>query len=189
MDIEMIYPVIKKSLFSAEKMRKICSRIFLLAAYFCPIINFCVGGKAWSVIVLWSLWFVWTTFLTRPLIENNLISQTVRFFLNICVLFILIEVFLSSGWAAFVIPIFCFSVIVLLGVIFFMNTAKQKQNMMPMLWVIGGSLVAIGSAFLGLLSMNWPTIVLGSTAFALLIASIAVLRHQFFLELKKRFHS
>ncbi|HEX7714239.1 MAG TPA: DUF6320 domain-containing protein [Bacillota bacterium] len=189
MDIEIIYPALKKPLSIIEIVRKICFWIFLIAAYCCPIINICVGGKAWSIIVLWSLWFVWNTFLTRPLVENNLISQTTHLLLNSCILLVLIEVFLSSGWAEFVVPIICFGMLVILGIIFFLDISKQKQNMMPMLWVIGGSLVAIVSAFLGWSSMNWPTIVLGSTAFALLTASIVVLRLQFILELKKRFHT
>lgn len=138
--------------------------------------------------MLWSMWFTWTSFVSRPLVENSLISQATRFLLNSCILLVLIQVFLNGSLVNFVIPIVCFGVLVFLGIIFFMDISKQKQNIMPMLFVIGGSLAVIICAFIGWLSLNWPTIALGSTAFAMLVASMVILRRQFFTELKKRFH-
>lgn len=162
--------------------------IFLAAGYICPIINICNGGKPWSIVVDWSLWLIWCTVFTRPLVENNLMSRTVHFLFNSAILLVLIDVCISSGWAGFVVPLVCFSLLVLLGVLFFVGLAKQHQNLMPMLWIITGSLVSLIVAATGWLKMNWPTIVLGSTAFALLLAALIILRKEFFAELKKRFH-
>lgn len=189
MDIKIIYPPLKKQKFAVEKIRGVCLWIFLITAYCCTIINICVGGKAWSIIVLWSLWFAWNTFMTRPLVENNLISRITNLLSNSCILLVLIDVFLSSGWEEFVIPIICFGILMILGIIFFLNVSMHRQNMMPMIWIISGSLVAFISAILGWSTMNWPVVVLGSTAFAMFIAFVVVLRLQFFLEFKKRFHT
>lgn len=189
MDIEVIYPVLKKRRFIGKKIRGFCFWIFLITAYCCTIFNVCFGGKAWSIIVLWSLWFVWTAFLTRPLVENNLINRIAGLLMNICILLLLIEVFLRSGWAGFVIPIVCFGMLVIIGTIFFLNVSKQKQNVMTMIWIISGSLVAFIGAFFGWPAMNWPVTVLGLTAFSMFVACVVVFPIQFFLELKKRFHT
>lgn len=188
MEIEIVYPEQKKSARAKEKISKIFLWCFLAAGYTCPIVNICVGGKPWSLVVVWAEWVVWCTVFTRPLVENNLMSRTVHFLFNATILLVLIDVCLSSGWAGFVVPLVCFALLVVLGVLFFVDLSKQRQNLMPMLWIITGSLVSLIVATAGLLKMNWPTIVLGSTAFALLIAALIILRKQFFAELKKRFH-
>lgn len=188
MDIEIVYPLPKRLTRAREGIRKIFLWCFLAVAYSCPIINLYLGGEAWSIVVIWSMWVVWCTIITRPLVENNLMSRTVHFLLNCSILLVLIDVCLSSGWAGFVVPIVCFGLLVVMGILFFIDVSKQRQNIMPMLWIISGSLVALVIAMVGWLKMNWPTVLLGSTAFALLVVTIITLRRQFFSELKKRFH-
>lgn len=188
MEIKSAYPPGPPRLNRRSKLRTVCGCCFLLAALACVIVNLCVGGKAWCAVAVWSLWMVWSTLLSPALVENNMISQNVRLMINICILLILIDLTISPGWASFVIPIVCFGMLVALGVIFFINVSKQKQNMMPMLWVIGGALLAAIWAMFGFSLRNWPIIVLGSTAAALLIATTVILRSQLLDELKKRFH-
>jgi hypothetical protein len=43
---------------------------------------------------------------------------------------------LFHGWGSFVIPIVCFGTLVLLGVLFLSDLTKQRQNVMPMVWLI-----------------------------------------------------
>lgn len=187
-DIEIVYPESKPLTKAKETAKKIFLWCFVAASYICAIVNIAIGGKPWSIVVIWSLWVVWCTVITHPLVENNLTSRTAHFILNIAILLVLIDVCLSTGWAGFVVPIVCFSLLAVLGILFFVDRSKQRQNIMPMLWIIGGSLVAFVIATVGLLKMNWSTIVLGSTAFALLVVTIFTLRRQFFIEIKKRFH-
>ena len=94
----------------------------------------------------------------------------------------------SSGWAAFVIPIVCYGMLIAIGIIFSSMSPSSGRNMMPMLWVIAGAIVAAICAIFGFSLRNWPIIVLGSIAAALLIATIVILRSQLFAELKKHFH-
>lgn len=187
MEIEIIYPSIKKRV-KRQQLNLIISYLMAAAAYICPIINLLVGGKAWSAIVLWSLWMIWTNIFNAPLVEDNPISRTSRLAFDCAVLLLLIELFLKSGWLGFVLPIVCFGAIILLGVFFFINIPKQKQNLMPMIWVDLGAIVGFIFVFFVWKLKSWPVISLGISSITLLIASVAVLRKSFWLELKKRFH-
>lgn len=188
MKIEGIYPPIAKSKKFLEKARTILSYIIIAAAYACPIINLCVGGKAWSIVVLWGLLSLWSVCLNRPLVEFNRISKTANVLLYAAVLMVLIEIFLVSGWAEFVMPIVCFGMLTVMGVLFFSDMRRQSQNIMPMLWAAAGSLAAFVCAAIVMPRLTWPVIVMGAVAAALFIASGIALKGGLWLELKKRFH-
>jgi len=163
---------------------------FLFAAYFCPILNILTGGPAWSVIVVWSLWIVWSFTFSPELVEINRISLFVKSVTDASLLLIMIDVLLSPGWALKVVPIVCFSGLAVAGILFFTNIRKQKQNMMPMLMMI---VVTLISSVSGLIIWRqeedkWALAVMGAFALALLIAEVAVLGNEFIREIKKRFH-
>ncbi len=187
MDIEYIYPRVQKRKRFWDRFRFIARCCFMAAAYAAPIVNLCLGGRLWCLIVLWSLWLAWGL-ISPPLVEHNRISQTARLLFNVCVLLIIIDTVYSHGWGSFVIPIVCFGTLVLLGVLFLSDLTKQRQNVMPMVWLIIASLLGIISSLIGWPKMNWPMIALGSTAFALLIVCVGILRKDLLTELKKRFH-
>ena len=50
----------------------------------------------------------------------------------------------------------CYGMLIAIGIIFFLNVSKQRQNMMPMLWVIAGAIVAAICAIFGFSLRNWP---------------------------------
>jgi len=189
MDIEIVYPERKK--ISHHTAERAARWIFAAAAYICALVNILVGGKPWSVVVLWGLWFVWSLVIGRDLVEYNRISQTAKLLFNTCVLLVLIDLCLASGWAAFVVPIVSFGTLAAIGVMFFTNLSRQKQNLMPMFWLIGASLVAMAVSLSGwgLPATNWPMLALGLTAFTMLTVSVIVLKSDLVRELKKRFHT
>ena len=186
--IEYIYPPLGERKKFIERARTILSYVIIAAAYACPIINICVGGKAWSVVVLWGLLSLWTVCLNRPLVEFNRISKTANALLYAAVMMVLIEIFLVSGWAELVMPIVCFGMLIIMGVLFFSDLRRQTQNIMPMLWAAAGSLVAFICAWIVMPKLTWPVIVMGAVAAALFIASGIALKGGLLLELKKRFH-
>ena len=100
-----------------------------------------------------------------------------------------IELFIASGWALQVIALVCMGGLIAAAVLFFTDIDTQKQNMLPMLLLV---LIAIAGAVTVWLmkgsACEWPVTVMGLTAIALLLALIAVLRSEFLLELKRRFH-
>ncbi len=187
MKVKIIYPKqTKKKLFAAE-FSSVARWVMLAVAYACGIINYYTGGKAWSVVVMWALWFVWSFVFAPNMVEFNRISQTTKLMVYTCVQLILINNILSPGWAMFVVPIICFAGVFINGVFFLSNTRKQRQNLLPMIWAIAISLISIISALAGWPEMNWPIIALGSTGFALLVVSVVVLGKGIITEFIKRF--
>lgn len=188
MKIKPAYPPVKKSSLAAERFRYVVRWCFSVASYVCVIVNLCVGGEAWSLVVLWSLWCVWSIFVSPSLVEYNRISQTSKTLIDVCILLILIDSVFYSGWAQFVVPIVCFGSLAIIGVLFLSDLPKQKHNMMPMVWLIAASFLAVIASLSGWPRMDWPMVVLGSTALLLLLVCVAVLRQDLLRELKKRFH-
>lgn len=189
MKIEITYPPKKRRLLEQREIIRIAKWPFLFAAYICPIINLVTGGAAWSLIVLWSLWMVWSLVLAPDMVEYNRISQVIKLVTDASILLILIELLLVGGWAIEVVPIVCFSGLAVVGVLFFADLDRQKQNMLPMLLFIAASLVC---SLIGLAcwreESRWALAVMGAFAAALLIACFSVISGDMVREFKKRFH-
>lgn len=190
MKVKRTYPIQSKKKLRLDEFRIAAKWIFLFAAYICPIINICTGGKAWSIIVIWSLRIIWTFLLSPDLVEYNRISQTSKLIVYVSVLLILIGTFLAPGWIKSVVPIVGFGGLIIIGILFFTDLDKQKQNMMPMLWVVFASLVTVIVVFIIWPDeKSWELVVLGSIAFALFVACVSILGKDIFREFKRRFHT
>ena len=189
MDIKIVYPSVSKRKLTAPVVRNAAKWVFLISAYACVVGNLFSGGRAWSVVVLWSLWFLWSFLFAPDMVEYNRISQTVKFLADCCVLLILINVLLSPGWAAFVVPVICFGGLILIAILFFTDLEKQRQNMMPMIWLLAGSVLVIMISLAGWPKMSWPMVAMGATAFGILAICFAVMGGSLILEMKKRFHT
>ncbi len=189
MELEIVYPKIPKRKVRLELYIKIAHLVLLAAAVICPVVNFLTGGKAWSVIVLMSIYMAWTLLLSPDLVEYNRLSQFTKVITRSCILLALIDCFLVPGWAVEVIPIVSFSALIVSGVLLFTDLPRQKQNMRPMLTLIFLSLV--GSA-VGLSvwqeESRWAMAIMGTVAFLLLLVCTLVLGSDFLRELKRRFH-
>ncbi len=161
---------------------------FLFAGFLCGVINLAVGGPAWSPVVMWALWMVWTQGLSPDLVEYNRISQFIKFIVNACVLLTIIGVCLSPGWAVEVVPIVCFGGLLVVGVLLFTDFERQKQNLLPLILLIGLSMIgsAVGLA-LWREESRWALAVMGAFALCLLVACAVRLRGSFLQECKKRF--
>ncbi len=189
MNIKITYPAIAKRKLQRKKLLNILRWPFLAAAFSCPVVNLATGGKAWSVIALMGLYMVWRLVFAVDLVEYNRISQFTKLITWSSLLLALIDYFLASGWAIEVVPIVCFGGLIVAGTLFFTDFQRQKQNVMPMLWLI---FLALVGATLGLSLWHgrgrWAMIVMGALAFVLLVACIATMGRDFIRELKKRFH-
>ena len=190
MKISITYPKPDRQRMLREKLIRILRGPFLFTALLCPVMNLVTGGKAWSVIVLFSLYLVWTVAISPDLVEYNRISQAIRLIVSAGILLILIDRLLAPGWAVEAVPIVCFSGLAAVGVLFFTDFERQKQNMLPMLLLILLSLLA---AIVGLIvwreESRWALAVMGVFAFSLLVCCIRALGPDFLRELQKRFHT
>ena len=190
MKIKITYPKVAKSKLERKKLIAITKWPIIIAIVTCPIVNIAVGGKAWSLVVLWSIYMLWTLVISPDLVEYNRISQFVKLITLTSILLTIIDLCLAPGWAIEVVSILNFSALFVVGVLFFTDLERQKQNMMPLLFIIFYSIVAsVVGLSLYHAEDNWALAVMGGVAFLLLVLMMIVLKGTFINELKKRFHT
>jgi O-antigen ligase len=189
MKVKITYPSVGKRKIHRRKFLNVLRWPLLLAVIGCPIVNLIVGGKPWSLIVLMSLYMLWTLVLSPDLVEYNRISQFIKLLVDAVILLVLIDVFLSPGWAITVVPIVSFGGLIVSGVLFFTDLRRQRQNMLPLLLLIFFSILGSGIALSVWHERNrWSLYVLGGIAVALLLVCILLLGRDFLRELHRRFH-
>ncbi len=188
MKVEITYPRIDHQSRILYKIRNIIRYLSILAAVTCVIVNLLVKGKAWSVVVLWSLWMAWSLLFSPDRIEFNFISQIVKTIIYVCVLLLLIDVILVHGWAEFVIPIVLFSGLIAATLFFLIDIRYQMKNSMPLIWIMLISLAVTGYMISTRPHIDWPVFVLGGIALAILLVFL-FFHNEFVMELRKRFHT
>ena len=189
MKVNITYPTIKKRKMRIEKVTNIIKWLILVATIICPIINIVTGGKAWSLVVLMSLYMFWTLILSPDLVEYNRISQFVKLITLSCILLIIIDICLVSGWALEVVGNVGFCGLIVSGILFFTDLERQKQNMQPLLFFIFTSIISsIVALCIYQQEERWAVAVMGGIALILLVTIVIVLKDYLLKELKKRFH-
>ncbi len=188
MKIKITYPKVSPKIIKHQRLINFMKWPLLIAVVICPIINLINGGKAWSLVVLMSLYMAWDLVISRDLVEYNRISQFVKLITLTSLLLITIDVFLAPGWALEAVPILIFSGLIVTSVLFFTDIERQKQNIFPFLFLI---LLSIFSSIVGLSFYHekdsWPLTVMGAVALFLLITLSITLKENIINELKKGF--
>lgn len=188
MKIKITYPKVSPKIIKHQRLINFMKWPLLIAVVICPIINLITGGKAWSLVVLMSIYMAWDLVISRDLVEYNRISQFVKLITLTSLLLITIDIFLSPGWALEAVPILIFSGLIVTSVLFFTDIERQKQNIFPFLFLI---LLSIISSIIGLSFYHekdsWPLTVMGAVALFLLITLSITLKENIINELKKGF--
>lgn len=188
MKIKITYPKVSPKIIKHQRLINFMKWPRLIAVVICPIINLITGGKAWSLVVLMSIYMAWDLVISRDLVEYNRISQFVKLITLTSLLLITIDVFLTPGWALEAVPILIFSGLIVTSVLFFTDIERQKQNIFPFLFLI---LLSIFSSIVGLSFYHekdsWPLTVMGAVALFLLITLNITLKENIINELKKGF--
>lgn len=188
MKIKITYPKVSPKIIKHQRLINFMKWPLLIAVVICPIINLITGGKAWSLVVLMSIYMTWDLVISRDLVEYNRISQFVKLITLTSLLLITIDVFLAPGWALEAVPILIFSGLIVTSVLFFTDIERQKQNIFPFLFLI---LLSIFSSIIGLSFYHekdsWPLTVMGVVALFLLITLSITLKENIINELKKGF--
>lgn len=190
MNIKITYPATSKKSFQRKKLLSLLKWPLNLTAIICVVVNLCVGGPLWCLVALMGIYIIWHMVLHTDLVEYNRISQFIKGTIYSCIMMFLIDTFLNTGgWALDVISIVSFASLIISGILFFTDFNKQKQNMLPILYLI---IIALIWSTVGLFTawelQSWPLIVLGSIALLLLVIIIITLRGDFIREIKCRFH-
>lgn len=188
MKIKITYPKVSPKIIKHQRLINFMKWPLLIAVVICPIINLINGGKAWSLVVLMSIYMAWDLVISRDLVEYNRISQFVKLITLTSLLLITIDIFLAPGWALEAVPILIFSGLIVTSVLFFTDIERQKQNIFPFLFLI---LLSIFSSIVGLSFYHekdsWPLTVMGAVALFLLITLSITLKENIINELKKGF--
>ena len=188
MKIKITYPEVASEKIKQQKFRNFMKWPLLIAALICPIINLAIGGKAWSLVVLMSIYMVWDLVISRDLVEYNRISQFVKLITLTALLLTIIDAFLAPGWAIEAVSILIFSGLIITAILFFTDIERQKQNIFPFIFLI---LLSIFSSILGLSIYHeedsWGLAVMGAVALILLITLSITLKENIINELKKGF--
>lgn len=188
MKIKITYPKVSPKIIKHQRLINFMKWPLLIAVVICPIINLITGGKAWSLVVLMSIYMAWNLVISRDLVEYNRISQFVKLITLTSLLLIIIDIFLAPGWALEAVPILIFSGLIVTSVLFFTDIERQKQNIFPFLFLI---LLSIFSSIIGLSFYHekdsWPLTVMGIVALFLLITLSITLKENIINELKKGF--
>ena len=190
MKIKNTYPEVSKKVFQRKKFLRFTKWPLIACAFACVIVNVIVGGPWWCVVALMGIYMLWTLVLNTDLVEYNRISQFIKATICSCVLMFLIDTFLGDGgWALDVISIVSFASVIVSGVLLYTDFNRQKQNMLPILYLIVIALTwtAIG-LFTALELQSWPLIVLGGLSLLFMVTIIITLRGDFIREIKCRFH-
>ena len=181
-EIEISYPVPRRRLLDLRRLRRAALRFLCASGALCLFINLCTGGPAWSLVVLVSLWFVWTNLLARPLVEDGLAERISRLLLSACILVLTVELCFGGEYTGIVLPIL---------LAFLAGTAYlgRRRRLMPLLRLAAVSLLDILAAALGLLPLNLPAAVtLLALGLAALLPALCLYRRELVLELQKRLH-
>ena len=190
MKIKITYPEVAPDKVKHQKFINFIKWPILIAVIICPILNIVTGGKAWSLVVLMSIYMVWDLVISRDLVEYNRISQFVKLITLTGLLLTIIDIFLAPGWAIEAVSILIFSGLIVTAILFFTDIERQKQNIFPLLFLI---LLSIFSSIIGLSFYhkkdNWGLAVMGGIALILLVALNIVLKDNIINELKKGFHT
>ena len=188
MKIKEIYPKVEKKLEFQKKIYNFIKHFFISVGLLCLVLNLITGGKLWSLLVIWSMWFFWKQFIDIDMIEFNRMSQVIKFIINSSILLIIIDNFIVSGWAVEVVPIVCFCGIVVIGILLFSDFERQKHNTFPVIMIC---LLCIISSIIGLSiwkeETRWALAVMGVFAVILLLSYISKQGIEFLNELKKIF--
>ncbi|MBO7274072.1 MAG: hypothetical protein J6V22_04380 [Clostridia bacterium] len=189
MNVKHTYPPIKQGSKNRRRMLSVVRWPFLLAAAASLIVNLAVAGPLWGIIAVLVLYIVWTMILSPDLVEYNRVSQSIKIVAWVSILLALIDVLIVHSFSLFVIPIVCFSGLVVSIVLFFTDLRKQKHNMLPLILFEVISMIGSGIVLcLWKSPYNWPYIVLLSLSSVCFLAMIVVLGRDFKIELERRFH-
>jgi hypothetical protein len=190
LQIKITYPKPQKKKSHRGLVIEIGRNLFLLAAVLCAAINIWAGGKAWSVIVIWALYMAWSLLVHPDMIEYNRISQFTKAIVQSCIMLVLIDVFITSGWAANVVSIICFGSLIAVCLLLYTDFERQRHNLLPI--ILFSILSLIVTAVLVIISkgkVSWQVLVTFVLSFAVLAVCVKTMGWNIKSELKKMFHT
>jgi len=189
MIVENDYPRIKKKISKFLLARKILLVVFVVALIASFIVNLSVGGKPWSLYVLFAELIIYFAFLSRPLIDNAIIKRiSILAGLIIAYLYV-IDRINETDWSYIVIDILAFSLLIVQLILFFINYEYHKNKIIIVLLTSLASCVFCLLAIAGAIHINWAIIVTGAVGLFNIIILFTFYFKTTILEIRKYFNT
>ena len=187
MNPKIIYPIPIRQSQIYRNLRNFCRILFIVAALVCLLINFLVKGKAWSLIVVWSLFITWRAVFSLKLSEFSVFSHIISLSIYVIILLVLIDRFLISGWAQTVVPIVFFAIILIMMIVYYATYEKKERHIVSISFLAFISIISIPYYYHSWPIENWVGFAfhLASLVLSLILAIIS--RKEIMRELKVRF--
>ncbi len=187
MIIKNDYPEIKKRVSKFLLIRKIILLIFLISFITCLTVNLIVGGRLWSMYVLFGELIIYYAFLNKPLIDNVLIKRILILVIIVMGYLYTIDKINETNWSILVLEVISFSFLILQLLLFFTNYEYHKNKIILMFITSILSCIACFFGIVHVYPLNWALIVTGSIGLFNLIILFTFYYKTTILELKKYF--
>ena len=189
MNIKYTYPKPKRKKQVRKALKTVTFYVFIFAAFITLMLNLIIGGSPWSLVVVYSMYFVWTSFIDTDLVEYNIVSQSIKFISNSCVLLILLSIIYSvTPLIENVVPYIVIGSIIIMTILYFSDMQRQKRNLFPIILFIFVTLIPAFVYTINPSYNDWEMPVMGILSLSFLILCLMSLRGEFISELTKRFH-
>ena len=187
MNPKIIYPIPERLGSFYKTLRSIARILFIAAALICFLVNYLTKGKFWSIIVAWSLFSLWRLVFSLRLVEFSIYSHANKVTFYIVVLLILIDRFLSSGWAETVIPIVLFADLLVMFVIFFATYDRKDRHVVAIVSLGILNLISIPYSIHSWPIENWIAFSFQVASLVLFLVVLIISRKDLLYEIKTRF--
>ncbi|NDV45838.1 hypothetical protein D0T49_02075 [Paludibacter sp. 221] len=154
------------------------------------VVNIAVGGIPWSLYVITGIYLFYKIFLSRNLVEANLIQRFLSVVITVCLLMIIIRLISTEALnVQIVIPNILFGALVVSGGFYFYDFQSQKSHILPIIFTIGVAIFSIAILFFLFGIIRWPMIVLGGVSLFIIVFSLLFYRKSIIAEIKKKIHT
>ena len=133
MNPRIVYPIPKRQYTFYTTFRHYYAIASILISVICIIVNILTHTKPWSVIVVWSLFSLWSLVFSLKIVEFSIFAHAIRSSLYIIILLGLIDYFIAPGWAQTVIPIVLFATMLVMLIIYFITYDKRERHLASIL--------------------------------------------------------
>ena len=186
MNLKNIYPIPKRQNNFYHTFRFIMRIIFVVAILVCVIVNVAVGGKPWSIIVVWSIISLWRLLFSLKIVEFSIFSHATRVTFYLVILLLLIDYFLVPGWAKTVVPIVLFGYLLIMTILFASLRDKKDRHYLS-IFVLGLFSLAFIPYSIRFPIEDWIAFAFSIAIFVIFVVLLAINFKDIVYEIKVRF--
>lgn len=180
------YPFIETQQLIKNDIRRWSFFCLIGALGICGIVNLCLGGRPWVLLVAIGEYIIFTAFLSKESIESTILKRLVS------IMYAVLAILLVSAWwgsknmhVGF--PMTTFGMLCLCGAIYLWRYRNNRTSPLPLLiFLVTSMLDSLTGIFLPW-GLNWPRIVLLSTSVFLILLTLVLFRKAIVVEMRKRF--